>query len=136
MIVRRYAEVMRSNDPDGWQIFPRITLLTIDHFEDEHYTSDAFYVIGGFHRLAAMQERGYKDVEAVVILGSVADGIVFAAGENDDKSVRRTLKDIRRAVISCLQHIDIKTWTNPKIAEFCAVDVQTGSELGDLALQE
>ena len=72
-----------------------------------------------------MQERGYKDVEAVVILGSVADGIVFAAGENDDKSVRRTLKDIRRAVISCLQHIDIKAWTNPKIAEFCAVDVQT-----------
>ena len=37
VIVRRYAEVMQSHDPDGWQIFPRITLLTIDHFEDEHY---------------------------------------------------------------------------------------------------
>lgn len=125
VIVRRYAEVMQSHDPDGWQIFPRITLLAINDIEDDWYDQSKFYVIGGFHRLAAMQERGYKDVEAVVILGSTADGVVFAAGENDDKSVRRTLKDIRRAVISCLKHPEIKAWTNPKIAEFCAVDVQT-----------
>lgn len=125
VIVRRYADVMSNNDPDGWQIFPRITLLMINDIDDERYEADKYYVIGGFHRLAAMQERGYKNIEAVAVLGTTADGIVFAAGENDDKSVRRTLKDIRRAVLSCLRHPEIKSWVNPKIAEICAVDVQT-----------
>ena len=135
VIVRRYAEVMLSNDPDGWQIFPRITVLSVANDSDDRYCPEDYqdlthnytrvYVVGGFHRLAAMQECGYAEIEAVVINGSTADGIVFAAGENDDKSVRRTLKDIRRAVISCLTHPEIKTWVNPKIAEICGVDVQT-----------
>ena len=125
VIVRRYAEIMDNNNPNGWQIFPRITVLALSDIEDERYAPEKYYVIGGFHRLAAMQDRGYKDIEAVVVLGTTADGIVFAAGENDDKSVRRTLKDIRRAVLSCLKHPEIKGWVNPKIAEICAVDVQT-----------
>ena len=132
VIVRRYAEVMSRN---GWQIFPRITVLSVSDASDERYCPEDYenvtheytrvYVVGGFHRLAAIIERGYEHIEVVVIHGSTADGIVFAAGENDDKSVRRTLKDIRRAVISCLKHPKIKGWVNPKIAEFCAVDVQT-----------
>ena len=125
VIVRRYAEIMDHNDPDGWQIFPRITVLALSDTEDERYEAEKYYVIGGFHRLAAMQDQGYEHIEATVILGTTADGIVFAAGENDDKSVRRTLKDIRRAVLSCLKHPEIKGWVNPKIAEICAVDVQT-----------
>ena len=125
VIVRRYAEVMDHNNPDGWQIFPRITILALSDTEDERYDPEKYYVIGGFHRLAAMQIQEYEHIEATVILGTTADGIVFAAGENDDKSVRRTLKDIRRAVLSCLKHPEIKGWVNPKIAEICAVDVQT-----------
>lgn len=135
VIVRRYAGVMENNDPDGWQIFPRITVLSITDKTDDRYCPENYadltdkyarvYVVGGFHRLAAIQEVGYTDIEAIVIHGTIADGIVFAAGENDDKSVRRTLKDLRRAVLSCLQHPVIKEWVNPKIAEICAVDVQT-----------
>ena len=135
VIVRRYAEVMQQNDPDGWQIFPRITVLSVSDASDERYCPEDYenvthkytrvYVVGGFHRLAAIQERSYEHIEAVIIHGSTADGIVFAAGENDDKSVRRTLKDLRNAVLSCLKHSEIKAWANPKIAEICAVDVQT-----------
>ena len=135
VIVRRYAEVMQQNDPDGWQLFPRITVLSVSDASDARYCPEDYenvthkytrvYVVGGFHRLAAIIEQGYEHVEAVVIHGSTADGIVFAAGENDDKSVRRTLKCLRNAVLSCLKHSEIKAWSNPKIAEICGVDVQT-----------
>ena len=77
VIVRRYAEVMGHNDPDGWQIFPRITVLALSDIEDERYDPEKYYVIGGFHRLAAMQDREYENIEATVILGTTADGIVL-----------------------------------------------------------
>lgn len=131
-IVSRYTDVMVQNDPDGWGIFPRITCLDVNDFKDERFInaekaseSGICYVIGGFHRLAAMKIRGYDVVEVRLIKGTTADGIAFAAGENNDKSVKRTNQDLRAAVLACLRDPEIKTWTNPVIAHLCGCDVQT-----------
>ena len=128
-LVNHYASIMETNDPNGWQVFPDITLLMVtdpDEFDDEGWSRhQKYYVIGGFHRFGAIQQRGYEHVTATVVQGNVADGIAFAAGENADQSRRRTQADIRRAVTACLYNPNINQWSNGYIARICHVDPQT-----------
>ena len=128
-LVNHYAGIMEANDPDGWHVFPDITLLMVtdpDEFDDEGWSRhQKYYVIGGFHRFGAIQQRGYEHVTATVVQGNVADGIAFAAGENADQSRRRTQADIRRAVTACLYNPNINQWSNGYIARICHVDPQT-----------
>lgn len=126
VIATRYANIMASNDPDGWKGFPDIIVLyVVDEGEIDQGRYGKYYVIGGFHRLAAIKNRGYTDISATVIQGSLADGIAFAAGENADKSLRRMQEDIKRAVATCLWNPDINSWSNAEIARICQVDPQT-----------
>ena len=127
-LVNHYAGIMEANDPDGWRIFPDITILMVTDLEPDNDDLDYYekhYVIGGFHRFGAIQQRGYEQITATIIHGSVADGIAFAAGENADQSRRRTQADIRRAVTACLYNPNINQWSNGYIARICHVDPQT-----------
>ena len=126
-LVNHYASIMEANDPDGWRIFPDITVLyvtdVLEDMDNSKYAEN--YVIGGFHRFGAIQQRGYDQITATVIHGSIADGLAFAAGENADQSRRRTQADIRRAVTACLYNPNINQWSNGYIARICHVDPQT-----------
>ena len=115
-VVVRYANIMKENDPDGWMMFPEI--LVMKDIGDLQY-----YLIGGFHRLAAMKENGYETINAICFDGDRRDGIIRAAGENTDRSQRLTHADIK---YKCRRLIkSFPDWTFGQLAKWGGVDRNT-----------
>ena len=118
-IVKRYAEIMKQNDPDGWLAFPLIKLLRRKDADSK------LFLISGFHRLEAMKLNGYDKIEAVVSRGTHLNGLILAAGENADRSQPRTNADIQNIVEMFLTDPELCQWNNAQIARWAQVDAQT-----------
>ena len=115
-VVVRYANIMKENDPDGWMMFPEI--LVMKDIGDLQY-----YLIGGFHRLAAMKENGYEAINAICFDGDRQLGIIHAAGENADRSQRLTHADIK---YKCRRLIkSFPDWAFGQLAKWGGVDRNT-----------
>ena len=115
-VVVRYASIMKENDPDGWMTFPEI--LVMKDIGDLQY-----YLIGGFHRLAAMKENGYETINAVCFDGDRRDGIIRAAGENTDRSQRLTHADIKHKCRRLIK--SFPDWAFGQLAKWGGVDRNT-----------
>ena len=118
-VVKRYAEIMKQNDPDGWLAFPLIRLLRRKDADSK------LFLISGFHRLEAMKLNGYDKIEAVVSRGTHLNALIFAAGENSDRSQPRTNADIQNIVEMFLTDPELCQWSNAQIARWAQVDAQT-----------
>ena len=115
-VVVRYANTMKENDPDGWMMFPEILLM-------KDIGSLKYYVIGGFHRLAAMKENGYETINAVCFDGDRRAGLIKAANENSDRSQRRTHADIKHVCRTLIK--SFPDWGFGQLAKWGGVDRNT-----------
>ena len=118
-VVKRYAEIMKQNDPDGWLAFPLIKLLRRKDADSK------LFLISGFHRLEAMKLNGYDKIVAIVSRGTHLNGLILAAGENADRSQPRTNADIQNIVEMFLTDPELCQWSNAQIARWAQVDAQT-----------
>lgn len=82
-----------------------------------------YYVVAGWHRLAAAKIAGRAEVACVVTDGTVAEAKLAAAGSNLDAALKRTNGDKRRQVRLALEaHPE---WTDSAIGRHVRVDDQT-----------
>ena len=115
-LVEEYASDLRGYDEHspgkGWQKFPHIEC--IDDNGD-------FILYSGNHRLKAMLDVGYSEVEIYLVKGTRQDAIVLSKGENALNGKRRSNADKAHVVRSCLLDDELKLWSNRQIAEWCGV---------------
>lgn len=111
-IVKKYAAAMHEGDR-----FSPVTL-----FKDEkgrHYIGD------GWHRLKAALKNGYQNFPAIVSKGGKAAAIRFGLSANATHGVRRTHRDIKKAVTIAWR--EFPKFSNREIAKLCAVDDKTAA---------
>ena len=125
-LVAEYAQDMRDydafyadHDPpiQGWQKFPRISCV--------HDPKVGYILFSGNHRLEAILQVGYSEVEIHYFTGTRQDAIVLSKKENADNGKRRTNADKAHVVRSCLLDPELKLWSNRTIAKWCGVDHKT-----------
>jgi len=100
--VEEYAEDMEKGDK-----FPPCTLIREGKF---------YWIIGGYHRIAAYKKRGKRSIEAFVTEGTKRDAILLSLSENATHGLRRTNADKRKAVLTLLQDPEWSLWSNSEIA--------------------
>jgi hypothetical protein len=71
-VVSRYADRMKRGD-----IFPPITVF----WEED---GDKLWLVSGFHRVAAAQQAGFKDIMAEIHVGSYAEAAWYACAANKE----------------------------------------------------
>lgn len=115
--MREYDEVYRDRDIEGWQKFDRLYCIKT---EDERYI-----LVSGFHRLAAINEVGYKEIQVYYKKGTFQDAVVLSKKENANNGIRRSNADKEHVVLSCLLDPELRKWSNEHIAEWCGVAPNT-----------
>lgn len=88
--VARYVEVLREEG----KTLPPITVF---------YDGTAYWLVDGFHRVAAFQEIGRTLIQAQIRQGTQRDAILYSVGANATHGLPRTNADKRRAVLVLLQ---------------------------------
>ena len=125
-LVDEYAQDMQDydafyadHDPPvlGWQKFP--------HVQCVHDPKVGYILFSGNHRLEAILQVGYSEVEIHYFTGTRQDAIVLSKKENADNGKRRTNADKAHVVKSCLLDDELKLWSNHTIAKWCGVDAKT-----------
>lgn len=97
-------------------IFPPVVVY---HDGTDYWLSD------GFHRLAAVKERGGATIAVEVRQGTRRDAVLHACSANATHGLRRTNADKRRAVETLLRDPDWQQWSNHEIGRRCTVDPKT-----------
>lgn len=125
-VVDEYAQDMRDydafyadHDPPipGWKKFPRIQCV--------HDPQIGYILFSGNHRLEAILQVGYPDIEVHYFTGTRQDAIVLSKKENAKNGKRRTNADKAHVVKSCLLDAELKMWSNEQIAKWCGVAPKT-----------
>jgi len=80
-----------------------------------------FWLVDGFHRVAAKERLGHEDIEARVTQGTFKDALLAALSANQGYGLRRTEADKRRVVLTALQVEEWANWSDRQIAEECGV---------------
>lgn len=111
-VVRDYAAMMRRGDR-----FPPLRIV-VD--KDGNY-----WLLDGFHRLAAAEQIGLQEVEIELVTGTFEDALWLAAGANIRHGLRRTHPDVKRAVVSALQHPRAASQSDRAIAAHVGVSPKT-----------
>lgn len=97
--------------------------------ENKHWLAD------GWHRVAAAEHAGLKEIEAQVRVGDKRDAVLFAVGSNSAHGIPRTNADKRRAVEILLNDEEWGKWSdrvNQLIIDatlLCAMHHVLGSEV-------
>lgn len=107
VIVSEYAEQMRAGD-----IFPPVIVVS---------DGSSFWLVDGFHRIAALRQAGITQTEAVVHTGDWRDAKLLSFSVNSEHGKRRTNADKRQAVIEMLQDEEWRKWSDREIARRCRV---------------
>ena len=115
-VVDRYANIMEEFGTDGWMAFPEILIM-------QHASNLNYYLIGGFHRLAAMKRNGYTHINAICFKGSWQQGLIKAAEENTDQSQRLTHEDIKHKCRVLIK--SFPEWAFGQLAKWGGVDRNT-----------
>ena len=85
-------------------------------------TADELIIVDGFHRYAAAIKADLDSIECVVTLGTEREAFTLSLGANsNNKALKRTNDDKRKAVVVALTCTDFKTKSNRDIANICKV---------------
>lgn len=112
-----YAEAMR----DGAQ-FPPITVV---HVTD----TDHYYVVDGWHRVAAARDAGLEDIDATVSEGTYQEAFLTALGANATHGLPRTNADKNRIAQLALMDAEISKLSDRKISELLGLSQPFVSKL-------
>lgn len=107
VVVSEYAEAMRQG-----AMFPPVLVF---------YDGNQFWLVDGFHRVAATQVNGDLEILTEKQSGCRRDAILYAAGANTTYGLQRTNADKRRVVERLLQDPEWCQWSNREIARRCKV---------------
>jgi hypothetical protein len=102
-----YAEAMKAGDD-----FPPVKVVR---------AGDSFYLVDGFHRVAAAETAGLDRIRADVVEGTLRDAILLSRQVNATHGLRRTNEDKRRAVATLLEDPEWSQWSDREIARRCKV---------------
>ena len=80
-----------------------------------------YHLADGWHRVAAYEKLGYKDIEAEVLKGTGREAFIFGLGANFEHGLRRTNDDKRRAVMLALADAELNAQGDRQIAQVCKV---------------
>ena len=114
-VVEAYAAKM----VDGAK-FPPVVL-----FQDQ----DHYWLGDGFHRVAAAEKAGKKNINAEIREGAFRDAWLHSIGANDNHGARLTNADKRHAVIMLLQDEICGLWPNRRLAVLANVSDQFVSNM-------
>ncbi len=106
-VVAEYAERLAAGDK-----FPPVEV---------YFDGEENHLAIGFHRLAAHEKAGRKQIDCVVHNGTKADAQWAAIQSNKDNGLRRTNEDKARAVTLALKHPNGKDLSSRQIAELVGV---------------
>ena len=117
--MRDYDAFYADHDPpiQGWQKFPRISCV--------HDPKVGYILFSGNHRLEAILQVGYAEIEIHYFTGTRQDAIVVSKKENASNGKRRTNADKAHVVKSCLLDPELKLWSDQTIAKWCGVSPST-----------
>ena len=107
--IDEYAEAM-----DAGASFPAVVV-----FED--HISNLLWLGDGFHRVAAAEACGKKNIKAEIREGGLREARLFAIGANVTHGVRRSNADKRLAVSLILDDPEWSAWGNREIARVTGV---------------
>jgi len=108
LVVNEYAEAMQRGEK----------FAPIVGFDDG---SGKILIVDGFHRHAAAEMAGLKQLEIEVCQGNRRDALLYAAGANLAHGLRRTTADKRRAVSRLLRDPEWGQWSDAEIGRRCGV---------------
>jgi hypothetical protein len=111
--IKEYADDMR-----GGATFPPVVVF---------YDGDQYWLVDGFHRVAAAKRVPQEEITADVFQGSRRDAVLYSVGVNATHGLRRTNDDKRRAVLVLLNDPEWATWSDREIARRCKVHHDTVS---------
>jgi hypothetical protein len=90
-----------------------------------YYDGTNYWLVDGFHRLAATKRLKRLQITATVRQGSLDDAQWFSYGVNQRHGLRRTNDDKRRAVEAALKHEYAARYSDNEIARHCGVSAPT-----------
>lgn len=111
-----YAEAMAAGAS-----FPAIIV-----FEDRE---NILWLGDGFHRVAAAEAAGKKNIKAEIRAGGLREARLFAIGANITHGVRRSNADKRLAVSLLLDDPEWGAWSNREIAQVAGVSHNLVNEM-------
>ena len=79
------------------------------------------WLADGFHRVAAAQQLGFRDILAEIFPGGRRAALLFACGANARHGLRRTHADKRRAVATLINDAEWSGWSDGEVARRCGV---------------
>ena len=86
-----------------------------------YWDKSDYWLVDGFQRVTALKSIGRKQVDALVINGTLRDAILYSVGANASHGLRRTNADKRKAVMTVLENEEWIRWSNLEIARKCKV---------------
>ena len=86
-----------------------------------YWDKSDYWLADGFQRVTALKSIGCKQVDALVINGTLRDAILYSVGANASHGLRRTNADKRKAVMTLLENEEWIQWSNLEIARKCKV---------------
>jgi hypothetical protein len=114
--ITEYAEAMGAGAS-----FPPVVV-----FEDKE---NLLWLGDGFHRYAAAELAGKKNIKAEIKPGGLREARLYAIGANLTHGLRRTNADKRLAVRMLLDDPEWKNWSNRQIAEVTGVSHNLVNEM-------
>jgi hypothetical protein len=82
---------------------------------------ELFWLADGFHRLAAIQQAGFRDARCEVRKGTKRDAVLFALGANSEHGLPLSKSDRTRAIERILLDPEWSKWSNGAIAKHVGV---------------
>lgn len=85
------------------------------------YDGQAYWLVGGFHRIEAAKRAGVGIITCIVTPGTRRDAVLASLQENNDHGVRLDAVGRRNKVLTLLQDKEWAQWSNYEIAQRCGV---------------
>jgi hypothetical protein len=112
-VVKEYAKALRRGE-----IFPPVRVVRDGR--------DRYYLVDGYHRVAATHERnGIDTIAAEIIDGTFNDALWYSWAANRDHGLRRTQKEKRGIIRAALQHPQWSKKSNRAIPRHVGCDHKT-----------
>jgi hypothetical protein len=110
-VVRDWAALMRCGTE-----FPPVTV-----WQD----GDIYWLSDGFHRTAAAEEAGRKEIRAEIRAGTFADAKWDSYAANSTHGLRRTRSETTAVICDALRHPNANKFSNVYISKFLQVPEAT-----------
>jgi hypothetical protein len=82
----------------------------------EENATARYYLVDGFHRVAAAQQAGMTELPFTEKSGTYREALLFSLSVNATHGLRRSNADKRKAVMTLLNDEEWSMWSNVAIA--------------------